>query len=115
ELYAGCECGQQRSLYEASQISTLALGHCQGKRPWLGHFASEQCGQPYRLLMRTASNAYFSQTMSVISLPDHDEALASKIASVWDVLEAVKDAATLAVYRHIPKVKAALEGLTDEQ
>ena len=37
----------------------------------------EPCGDPNRLLIRTASNAYFPQTMSVISLPDKNEAIAA--------------------------------------
>ena len=43
-------------------------------RPWLGAYVRESCGgtgaaQASRLLVRSASNAYFAQTMSVISMP----------------------------------------------
>ena len=54
-------------------MQTQALGICNGARPWLGRDTREQCGEPNRLLIRTASNAYFPQLMSVISLPDRDE------------------------------------------
>ena len=52
-----------------------SLGHCDGNRPWLGPYANETCNEPNRLLIRTASNAYFPQLMSVISLPDRNENL----------------------------------------
>src|SRR6266436_787771 len=46
------------------------LGTCRGARPWLGRNAEEGCNLPSRLLIRTASNAYFPQVVSVLSLPD---------------------------------------------
>ena len=55
---------------EATQLEMNPLGTCQGARPWLGRNANEACGQPSRLLIRTASNAYFPQVVSVLSLPD---------------------------------------------
>ena len=52
-----------------------ALGHCDGSRAWLGPYTKEECDEPNRLLVRHASNAYFPQIMSVISLPDRNETL----------------------------------------
>ena len=90
-----CGCGEERSLYEASSPGTGALGHCEGKRPWIGQFAREACGEPYRLLVRTASNAYFPQTMSVISLPEFDSGLAVKVSAHYDRLKAADDLGAL--------------------
>ena len=59
ELVVRCECGKRRRLYEAADLSLMALGRCTGARPWLGENANEPCGQPARLLVRTASNACF--------------------------------------------------------
>ena len=79
DTFGVCDCGEERSLYEALGFETGVLGHCDGKRPWIGQFAQEACGEPYRLLVRTASNAYFPQVMSVISLPEFDAGLAAKV------------------------------------
>lgn len=116
ETYVGCSCGiTPRSLYEAAAAG--ALGTCPGKRPWLGQFAAEGCGRPYRLLVRTASNAYFPQVMSVISLPEEDSEIAEKIGQVWDdYLKGVDDEDDLRFYRKKnPKVTVALEGLSDAE
>ena len=70
ETVVGCDCGiKPRPLYDALGIDTRALGTCKGRRPWLGPHSAEECTHPYRLLVRSASNAYFPQLFSVISLP----------------------------------------------
>ena len=82
EVWIRCECGNaQRSVGEAAMMQTMALGNCDGSRPWLGPYTKEKCGEPNRLLIRTASNAYFPQVMSVISLPDRDETVKKAVDS----------------------------------
>jgi len=64
------------------------------------------------MLVRTASNAYFPQTMSVISLPDRDEAVAKAVDQAWEHhLQYVEDLDDLAKERkRKPPVADALEG-----
>ena len=114
DTFGVCDCGEERSLYEASSPGTGALGHCEGKRPWIGQFAREACGEPYRLLVRTASNAYFPQTMSVISLPEFDAGLAAKVSAHYDRLKAADDLGALANFRRIPELDAAFADTADE-
>lgn len=50
---------------------------CQGARPWLGEF-SEECGKDVRMVIRNASNIYYSMTSTSILAPakvDVDEEL----------------------------------------
>jgi hypothetical protein len=118
EVYVRCECGKaDRSIGEAALMQTRALGNCDGSRPWLGPFTKEPCGEPNRLLIRTASNAYFPQLLSVISLPDRDEAVAKAVDQVWqNFLEFVETVEDLQNERKKkPPVKAALEGLSDAE
>jgi hypothetical protein len=115
EIIIRCECRQKRSLAEASGFRTVALGHCDGARPWLGPNMAEKCNEPNRLLIRTASNAYFSQLMSVISLPDRDERVKQAVDSVLEFLEAVEEIEQLKYERKKSRVKAALEDLTDDE
>jgi len=76
DIFARCECGQSRSLAEAAEMDKRPLGYCKGLRPWLGAASQEKCGgdqgtpEINRLLVRSASNAYFPQVLSVISIPD---------------------------------------------
>ena len=114
DTYAVCECGEERSLYEASSPGTGALGRCEGKRPWIGQFAAEPCGEPYRLLVRTASNAYFPQLLSVISLPEFDAGLAAKVGQHYERLKAADDLGALANFRMIPELDAAFADIADD-
>jgi hypothetical protein len=116
EIWMRCECGKaERSLAQAAILSNRALGSCDGARPWLGPFTKELCGEPSRLLIRSASNAYFSQIMSVISLPERDETVRRAVDSVWSFLEIVEDLEQLQYERRRAAVREALEGITDEE
>jgi hypothetical protein len=115
ELFVRCECGKQRSLYEATQREMNPLGTCRGARPWLGRNANEDCKQPSRLLIRTASNAYFPQVVSVLSLPDRGSAVETAVRELWDDLQIVEDAAGLAFLKRKPKVAERLAGFSDEE
>ena len=113
DTFCVCECGEERALYESSGPDSAALGFCEGKRPWIGAFAKESCNQPYRLLVRTASNAYFPQVMSVISLPEFDEGLAAKVSSHFDRLKVLDDVGFLDNFRNSPELAAAFSGVAD--
>ena len=115
EVSVRCECGQQRSMTQAAIVSSRALGPCDGARPWLGPYTKEQCGEPSRLLIRTASNAYFPQVMSVISLPDRDDTVKAAVDAVWEFLEIVEDIDDIRRERRRARVQAALEGLSDDE
>ena len=69
EIFVRCPNARNadRSVAQAARFQDRALGSCDGSRPWLGPYTKESCGEPSRLLIRSASNAYFPQPMSVIS------------------------------------------------
>ena len=116
EVWVRCECGKaERSMAQAAVMANRALGSCDGSRPWLGPFTKEPCAEPSRLLIRSASNAYFPQLMSVISLPDRDETVRRAVDAVWSFLEIVEDMEQLRYERRKASVKAALEGISDEE
>lgn len=115
DLVVRCECDQSRSLYEATQIELMSLGTCQGSRPWLGRNANEDCHLPSRLLIRTASNAYFSQIVSVLSLPDRGTAVETAVRELWDDLEIVDAADELAVHKKKPKISRRLASFADDE
>jgi hypothetical protein len=105
---------QRRPLSEATLRDGKVLGWCSGRSPWLGPRVRVPCDKPNRLLIRSASNAYFSQTVSVISLPDSDQAVCDAVDRVWeDYLQYCESEADVRKERRKEKVAAALEGLTD--
>ncbi len=113
ELTVRCECGNSRRLYEAADRSLNALGGCRGRRPWLGPNTEEECDQTARLLIRTASNSYFSQVVSALSLPDQGSAIEQTIMSLWDDLEIVHEASDLSLLKRKTKVANALAPFSD--
>ena len=82
---------------------------------WIGQYAAEPCGESYRLLVRTASNAYFAQTMSVISLPESDAGLAAKVRDMYDRLKTLEDVQMLASFRNSPELAAKFDGVADQE
>jgi hypothetical protein len=83
-----------------------ALGFCQGHRPWLGPFGQEACdnqkgkGGSYanRLLVRSASNAYFPELISAISIPESIDAVREAISKNLKAFEKITSAAKLEVW-----------------
>jgi len=116
EVWVRCECGKgERSMLDASEQYLTSLGYCDGNRPWLGSYASEDCGELNRLLIRTASNAYFAQLMSVISLPDRNENIREAVETVWDFIGEVESLEELTYERRKARVHAVLDGFADEE
>ena len=116
EIFIRCECGKaERNVAAAARFQERALGLCDGSRPWLGPFTKEQCGEPSRLLIRSASNAYFPQSLSVISLPDRDEAVRSAVDAVWNYLEIVETMADLERELKRRDVREALGGISSDE
>jgi len=120
DVFVACECGKVRSMGVAAVRGADTLGFCRGLRPWLGPVASERCGgeegkpQPNRLLLRSASDAYFSQVLRVISIPDRDAELKMAVDKVWeDFLQYVEGLDDLKRERRKAKVFGALEGHPD--
>ena len=116
EVWVRCECKAERPIIEATKADMYALGRCNGWQPWLGPRVFDTCDEANRMLVRTASNAYFPQTMSVISLPDRDEAVSKVVDQVWEhYLQYIEDLDDQAKERkRKPPVAAALEGFSDE-
>lgn len=116
DLLVRCECGKPaRSLYEATVTELNPLDTCRGARPWLGKNQNEDCKLPSRLLIRTASNAYFPQVLSALSLPDRGSAVGAAVTELWEFLQIVDDAADLKVLKKKPKITEKLARFTDDE
>ena len=115
-IWIRCACGLERSMSQAARIDLQALGRCNGARPWLGPGTREGCGQPNRLLIRSASNAYFPQPFSVISIPDTNEAIDLLVKTLWEShLSAVESESELGFVLKMPAVKQQFTDYTPEQ
>ena len=63
----------------------------------------------------TASNAYFTQMMSVISLPGRDETVSKAVDNVWQFLEEVESVDDVRYERRKSHVKTVLESISDDE
>jgi hypothetical protein len=115
DLVVRCECTKSRSMYEAAELDSNPLGPCHGARPWLGRNTNEPCNLPSRLLTRTASNAYFPQLVSVLSLPDRGQEIKSVVAELWDDLQIVETTQDLAFLKKKPKLAEKLAPFSDQE
>ena len=59
-------------------------------------------------MVRTASNAYFPQVVSGLSLPDRGSAAETAVRDLWDDLQIVDGAADLACLKKKPKTAETL-------
>lgn len=114
DLEARCECGARRRMIEAMNRDMRPLGHCKGRRPWLGPGSDEACGEPLRLLIRTASNAYFPQALMVLSLPERDSGIDAVVQELWGELSIVEEVGDLRIVRRKAHVAQKLADVADE-
>tara|TARA_R110002126_G_scaffold1402_2_gene7945 strand:+ start:13827 stop:15590 length:1764 start_codon:yes stop_codon:yes gene_type:complete len=116
DLVVRCECGARVSMAEVADRSKNMLGSCNGWRPWLGKAYSDECDQPSRLLIRTATNAYFGQTMSVLSLPQKKDNLAAAVENHWSALDAMAaNRESVPIVRLLPGFSNEVESYSDDQ
>lgn len=112
EVRVHCACGVSRELAHA--LSHEANPPCKGLRPWLGPEAQEPCedGRP-RLLMRGASNSYFPQIMSALTIPETESVLAELVRGVMDIAASATKT-TLPAFRTIPRMAVLAEYSDDD-
>jgi len=105
-----CDAGER----PLSQAVVLPFD-CPGDRPWLGGRAvSETCGERMKMLVRTASDAYFAQVVSALRLPESPPSpLALKLEhqDIWSRVKNVKSVEQLEMLASIqPEVQLAFDG-----
>ena len=97
-----------------SQAGVLPFA-CAGDRPWLGGRAvnEQPCTEQLKLLVRTASNAYFAQVVSALRLPEPDPdplTLRLREQDVWELVRHATSIEQLQGLAIIPKIASAVEG-----
>lgn len=109
-----CDCGKALSLEQA--FAPKRLGRCRSERPWLGDRDPSGCNHDLRFLTRTATNTYFPQVATVISLPSGDDTLARLVQAHFDDLAAAQSAQDVGMARKYNKALAAsIEGYGDDE
>ncbi len=121
DIRVRCECGITKRLVDASARfdgENPPLDWCDARRPWIGanEIDPDKCNQPNKLLVRSASNAYFPQVVSVISIPEAKKTVENAVDKVWQTIGNVRAIDRIKIYREdIPTVEKALKDFTDEE
>ena len=106
-----CACGANAKLSTAQ----VDAGNppCNGQRPWLGRDAAEPCDERQRMLVRTASNSYFAQIVSALSVPEHGRELENIVQAHWSFLKKATPANLPTIREINDELQAALRPYDD--
>ncbi len=108
-----CGCGKRLSLQEA--FIPGRLGKCRGERPWLLDKDPDGCDQNLKLLTRTATNTYFPQVLTIISLPSEEDELTKMVAELSGELTSVQSIEHVAMAKQFnARIAASLGPFSDE-
>jgi hypothetical protein len=115
DISVRCTCGASVTL--ADLYKPKFLGGCACHSPWLTprRIADETCGDDLRLLPRSATNTYFPQTVTVISLTKADDRVRQAIAENKTTIDSIRTLPNfLEVLRVIPQTKEAFKDFSDD-
>ncbi len=98
----GCLCNRP-SVSLSDAFKPGFLGICKGSRPWLDS-PEPGCPEQLHFLSRSATNTYFPQTVTIISLPIHEDALSQAIRKNWTSLQGATDPAFVGVLKNVPEI-----------
>ena len=107
----GCLCGRSLSLADAFKPGFL--GACHGERPWLDS-REEGCTEQLHFLSRSATNTYFPQTITLISLPIYEDDLSEAVRKHWSSLQSATSPDFIGILRNVPEIGASLVGFSNE-
>jgi hypothetical protein len=108
----GCLCDRP-SVSLSDAFKPGFLGICKGKRPWLDS-AEDGCQEQLHFLSRSATNTYFPQTVTIISLPINEDALGQAIRKNWTSLQGATDPGFVGILKNVPEIGASLSGYRNE-
>ena len=116
DISVQCTCGASVSM--ADLYKPQFLGKCQCHSPWLSprRDANEACSDDLRLLPRSATNTYFPQTVTVISLTKSDDKLRQTIAENKTMVDGIRALPNfIDVLRAVPQLKEAFKEFSDDE
>ena len=115
DISVRCTCGASVTL--ADLYKPKFLGGCACHSPWLTprRIADEACSEDLRLLPRSATNTYFPQTVTVISLTKANDRVRQAIAEHKTTIDSIRTLPNLLdVLRVIPQTKEAFKDFSDD-
>ncbi len=101
-------CDRRRRMVDAfGESAQTALPGCRARHPHLAIY-EDACDQPVRAILLGASNLWFADSISVLSVPEYEDPVQQKVAELWDLLQGVTSAEVLTYARGAQPRLAAL-------
>jgi hypothetical protein len=116
DISVRCTCGAYVTLGDL--YIPKFLGSCECRSPWLTprHAQGETCKDDLRLLPRSATNTYFPQTVTVISLTKSEDRVRQVIAEQKTTVDSIRILPNfLEVLRSLPQTKEAFKDFSDDE
>jgi hypothetical protein len=110
---ARVRCGCNKAITLDELFIKGRLGNCRGNRPWIGD-REDGCTELLRLLTRSATNTYFPQVATIISLPVAEDEMTRRVAAVMGFLTAATAPFIIGILRTgNPQIAENLRGYSD--
>lgn len=116
DISVRCTCGAMLTM--ADLYKPKFLGTCRAESPWLQpqRLADEGCGIDLRLLPRSATNTYFAQTVTVISLTNSDDRARQTVQEHRPTIDSIRALPNfLEILRSLPNTKDAFSEFSDDE
>lgn len=116
DISVRCTCNAQVTM--ADLYKPQFIGKCRAHSPWLRPRweQGESCDKDLRLLPRSATNTYFAQTVTVISLTRTDDRARQRIEEHRQTIESIRPLPNfLDVLRSLTQTKEAFAEFTDQE
>ena len=113
-LFVKCnECDRSRSMIDAFDRDANALPRCRGRHPHLRE-SRPGCPMPLRAILLGASNSWFPETRTVLSIPTHAGKLDQLLDENWTTLDAATSIEVLRAFRAIGQLREFSDFSDDE-
>ena len=116
DISVRCTCGAYLTLVDL--YIPKFLGGCECHSPWLNprRVAEEVCKDDLRLLPRSATNTYFPQTVTVISLTKSEDRVRQVIAEQKTTIDSIRVLPNfLEILRSLPQTREAFKDFSDDE
>lgn len=116
DISVRCSCGAVVTLGDL--YKPKFLGKCDCNSPWLNprRNPGETCSEDLRILPRSATNTYFTQTVTVISLTQSESKVRQIIAEHRTTIDSIRTLPNfLDILRSLPQTRGPFQEFSDEE
>lgn len=110
DILVMCEvCEKSKRMAEAfGDVKDPTILRCRGRHPHLRSYDDEECTAQRRTILMGASNSWFPDMLSALSIPVEGDRLAQLVEENWQVLGAATSLEVLRAFREVGNLNALI-------